>query len=393
MEENKNVSDQFSISPCRGPFQFHAWLELPFPVAVQVDQSFTVLYKDDMQTELRFTILSDVYKVVTGSFWQYSREIEDWAAARPRSGDSPPLPPGWQHTYVQRQTVGQFVKQLEKSAETRYVHVEEVPAVIDLSSLVPDGVVPPKEFDIYALMPYAGFFQREVLPNLQPIISAYRISAYPWLRYSILPVSEALVDRAVLNFTDKKGIQLGRISYGFDTKSTYGKSVYHISQKLQPRFDEVLKSIAAHQPEDQISSAYYLYRMRRWAEAVAVAASVVDGLLLDLVSHFASTKIEAKALWKAYRYKELFNDVLPEFNLPKLSEMNQPLWQDFVEAKEYRGARMHGVHPDPFDPEQETAVGRYLRAFNDVARWLRDQMGLSWALDCVDDGKNLGSFP
>lgn len=392
MEENKDTSDQFSISPCLGPFQFHAWLELPFPVAVQVDQSFTVLYKDDKQTELRFTILSDVYKVVTGSFWQYSREIEDWAA-RARSGKSPPLPPGWLHTYVQRQTVGQFVKQLEKSAGTRYVHVEEVPAVIDLSSPVPDGVVPPKEFDIHALMPYTGFFQREVLPNLQPIISAYRISAYPWLRYSILPVSEALVDRAILNFTDNRGIQLGRTHYGFDTKSPFGISASHIGQKLQPRFDEVLKSITAHQPEDQISSAYYLYRMRRWAEAVAVAASVVDGLLRDLVFQLASTEIEAKALWKAYRYKELFNDVLPEFNLPKFSEMNQPLWQDFLEAKEYRGAKVHGVHPDPFDPEQETAVGRYLRAFNDVARWLRGQMGLPWALDFVDDGKNLGSFP
>jgi len=392
MKENKNVSDQFSISPRRGPFQFHAWLELPFPVAVQVDQSFTVLYKDDKQTELRFTILSDVCKVVTGSFWQYSREFKD-GAARARSGELPALPPGWLHTYVQRRTVGQFVKQLEKSAGTRYVHVEEVPAVIELSSPIPDGVVPPKEFDIYALMPYTGFFQREVLPNLQPIISAYRISASPWLRYSILPVSEALVDRAILNFTDNEGIQLGRISYGFDTKSPYGKSTSAISHKLQPRFDEVLQSITAHQSEDQISSAYYLYRMRRWAEAVAVAASVVDGLLRELVFQLASTEIEAKALWKAYRYKELFNDVLPEFNLPKLSEMKQPLWQDFVEAKEYRGAKVHGVHPNPFDPKQETAVRRYLRAFNDVARWLRGQMGLPWALDFVDDGKNLGSFP
>ena len=392
MEENGDISGQFSISPCRGPFQFHAWLELPFPVAVQVDQSFSVLYKDDKQTELRFTILSDVCKVVTGSFWQYNREFEDWAA-RARSGDSPPLPPGWLHTYVQRRTVRQFVKQLEKSAGTRYVHVEEVPAVIEVSSPIPDEVVPPKEFDIYALMPYTGFFQREVLPNLQAIISAYRISAYPWLRYSILPVSEALVDRAILNFTDNKGIQLGRINYGFDTKSPYGKSISAFSHKLQPRFDEVLESITAHQPEDQISSAYYLYRMRRWAEAVAVAASVVDGLLQDLVFQLASTEIEAKALWKCYRYKELFNHVLPEFKLPKLSETNPRLWQDFVKAKQYRGAGMHGVHLDPFDPEQETAVGCYLRAFNDVARWLHGQMGLPWALDFVDDGKNLDSFP
>lgn len=388
----KGFSESFKISPSRGPFLFHAWLELPFPVTVNVDQRFSVDYQKNVLAELRMIIQRNVYKVVTGNRWLHNQEVRRWADCV-RSGDRELIPRGWRHEYILEKELPSFVAELEASEHTRYVHVEAVYSVVYLSSLVPYSIIPTCDFLPSDLAPRINFFTEEVLPRLQTIISAYRISVLPWMRYSIPPVSEALVDSTIMRCTDKEGIPLGDNYYTFDHRSPMILSFMSSPPGLQARFDQILPQLPSLEAEDQMASAYCLYRMRRWAEAIAVASSVVDGLLRNLVFHLASTEIEAKAMWKAYGYKELFNEVFPKFGKPKLSSIDQKLWDVFLKAKEYRGSKSHGDHPKPFDHDQEDAVKRYLQAFHDVARWLKRQMGHLWVLDIFENGERLKPFP
>jgi hypothetical protein len=382
----------FKISPVRGPFQYHVWLELPFPLAVTVNEQFIRDYKS-LSTEINIIVLSNVYKVVTGSFWQRGREVEEWAARVQAGKKEPPPLSGWIQEYVTKDEVYEFVKEFEKQENTRYVHVEEIPAVIHVTAPVPADLVPMQDFNPYDLSPQMGFINEEIFPALQQIIDAYRIAAFPWMRYAVSPISEALIDRALIHFTDSENIRIGDIYYGFDVKSpiAIGKV-----PAIQVRFDQFLQQISTLQAENQMASAYYLYRMRRWTEAITLASAVVDRLLRDLVFQIASTEIEAEALWIAYgrKYQDLFNEVIPKLGKPKLSDISKPLWDNFVEAKKRRGLKVHGNYSSPFDKEQEKETKRDLAAFHDIAGWLIQQIGTSWALDCFDENSNrLEAFP
>jgi hypothetical protein len=382
---------QYKVSPSQGPFRFHAWLELPFPLAIKVDQIFEVDYREGIAIEAQMVLQSNIYKVVTGSWWQQSQEMEEWVV-RKRAGEESPLPHGWVFEYVSMDELSTFVAELRDAEHTRYVHVESVPAVAYLCANVPDGVVPDDDFVPYDLAPGRGFFSEKVLLHLHSIVDAYRIAAYPWMRYSIAPVSEAMIDEVIMNFTDKDGRKLGRTHYGFDPKSPHFK-ITTVLEKLQNRFDSIFPQLGMLQAENQMASSYFLYRMRRWAEAVAVASSVVEGLQRDLVFQLASSEIEAKAIWRAYRYKDQFNKVFPAFGKPKLSKTDPALWEAFVRAMEYRGAKVHGDHPEPFDHAQREIVKQHLQAFHNVAWWLCQQMGHSWALNVTDEGEVLAPFP
>lgn len=383
----------FEFSPARGPFQYHVWLELPFPLAVKVNEQFIGNY-GSYTTEINITILSNVYKVVTGSFWQQGREVEEWVARVQVGKKEPPPLSGWIQEYVTRDKVYEFTKEVEKRENTRYVHVEEILAVVHATATVPPDLVPTENFNPSDLSPQMGFINEELFPELQRIIDAYRIAAYPWMRYSIPPISEALVDRALIHFSDKENIRIGNIHYGFDAKSPRLVREY---PTIQARFDQLLQhKPSTLQAENQVASAYYLYRMRRWTEAITLASAVVDSLEKELVFKIASTEIEAKAIWDAYgrRYRDLFNKVFPEFGIPKLSDSNKTLWDNFVEAKESRGSKVHGNYSESFNKEQEKETKRFLAAFNDVAGWLVQQMGMNWVLDCSDENnRRLEAFP
>lgn len=381
------AEELFKISPSRGPFQFHTWLELPFPLAVKVRQKFVSTYKS-YPTEVEIVIKSNIYKVVTGSFWQQGREVHE-KASRVRSGqEEPSLVKGWEHEYIARDEVYGYVTELEHRENTRYVHVEEIPAVVHAKAFIPSELIPDQDFFPYDLSPQHDFINKEIFSELQEIIDVYRVAARPWMRYAISPVSEALVDRALIRFTDSENVRVGGYYYGFDVKSPTGVGII---PAIQERFDNFSGQISSLQAENQMASAYYLYRMRRWTEAITLASAVVDSLLKDLVFQIASTEIEAEAIWVAYgyRYKDLFNKVFPKFDKPKLSEVNKTLWNDFVEAKKNRGSRVHGNYSSPFDKDQEISTKHSLSAFHDVARWIAQQMGYDWALDCFDENNEL----
>ncbi len=382
----------FKISPTRGPFQYHAWLELPFPLSVKVNKRFFGNY-NSVNTEICISILSNVYKVVTGSFWQKGREVEEWAERVQAGKEEPPPLTGWLQDYVTRDKVYEFVKNLENLGEARYVHVEEIPAVVHVVADIPTSLVPSRDFDMFDLLPQIGFINQEIFSELQLIIDAYRIAAYPWMRYAILPVSEALVDHAFIYCTDNANVKIGNLYYGFDVRSPH--AIGAISN-IQTRFDRFLIQMPTLHAENQMASAYYLYRMRRWAEAITLASAIVDRLLKEFVFKIASSEIEAQAIWIAYgrNYQNLFNEVFPKFGKPKVAVANKALWDDFVNAKKERGAKAHGTLSSPFSEEESKETRRHLAAFHEIAKWLTQQMDGEWTLDCFDENnKRLQSFP
>ena len=382
----------FKISPSRSPFKFHAWLELPFPLSIEVNKQFTVQYKS-FPTTASIVIGSGVYKVSTGSFWQQRRELEEWASRI--KNDKETLAPNleWILEYVSGKVISKLVRELENDKSNRYVHVDEIPAVVHVTTDIPHNIIPTKDFSPDDLFPQEYFITEEVFPKIQSIIDAYRIAAYPWMRYSISPIIEKFVDEAIIRITDKNDEKIGDIHERYNVYALVDKQK---NSNIQARFDRNLNATSTLHNENRMAYAYYLCGMRRWAEAITLASAAVDDLSRKMLFQIASDEIEAEAIWKDYRYKyrDLFNEVFPRFGKPKLSETHKELWDDFVEAKSSRGAKVHGENTESFDKKEQEETKRYLAVFYDVALWITQQMGCDWALECHDeDGKRLDAFP
>ncbi len=165
---------------------------------------------------------------------------------------------------------------------------------------------------------------------------------------------------------------------------------------IQSRFDSLINGSEDFEFELQFCSAYYLFNMRRWAEATMIACGVVDSLVREAV--FAKYKLnlsEAEFFWEQNKYKKfkyIFNEILPSLGYGKLSECDQRLWLSFIEAKTFRGSAAHGKTTSTFNSEQEEIVLGHLRALYEVARWLSTQMGRTWMLDVNANGESFSLF-
>jgi hypothetical protein len=352
-------------------------------------------YKDDFQTKLRLQVLNAAFKVVTGNPWLAQREMEK-RIARILSGEESPRPQfeNFEHVYVTRDGLDDLVERLAENMQS--IQIDLVPSVVSATTLVPNDLVPSEDFFAFDLGPRTGFFDEEILPCLLQVISAYRIAVFPWMRYSISPVSEALVDQAYVEILNGDERSVGSYFYGFDSRSMSHLERMKVPDEIQRRFDRVVSELDSHQAEDQMAGVYYLYHMRRWTEALVIASAVVENLQRQLVYKLASTEFEAEAICKAYGYQDIFNKVLPEFGIPKffaIDKEHKELWDDFVEAKRDRGSKAHGGFAEPFDVGQERQVKRHLATFYEIAKWLTQQLGDSWALDAFDEGKRLNPFP
>ncbi|MGH9778696.1 MAG: hypothetical protein ACRD5I_09830, partial [Candidatus Acidiferrales bacterium] len=87
--------------------------------------------------------------------------MEEWAARIQAGKEEPPPLSGWAQDYVIRDKVYDFVKALENREETRYVHVEEIPAVVHIITSVPTDLVPTQDFDPFDLSPQISFINQE----------------------------------------------------------------------------------------------------------------------------------------------------------------------------------------------------------------------------------------
>lgn len=342
---------------------------------------------------------------MTGSDWLLRQEADKQAAQIRAGKEASSLPKlNFECVYTTRSETKRVVASLEAIEHKHYVHVESIPAVVRVTAPIPVSLVPSEPFHAFDLSPQMDFFAEEVLPCLRSIVVKYRIAAFPFMRYSIPPVSETLVGQTIVEILNAAGDTYGGYTYFFDSKSPETFRT-HIPE-IQHRFDEITAMRDSLQAEDQMAITYYLFHMRRWTEALVIASAVVDNLCKKLYlkktcppdqneSTWEQSE-EAENRWKKEdtRYENFFKVVLPKCRIPKLSEIDPVLWEAFTKAKKYRGSGAHGKWPEPFDPEREKVAKKHLVAFYNVAKWLQEQRGETWELDAVDEtGKPLIPFP
>lgn len=132
------------------------------------------------------------------------------------------------------------------------------------------------------------------------------------MRYSIEPISEAIIDNAFTFITDKDNKTSLTVRNIFDSNSQIQKMFrFQVPKGFQSLFDDRLSRLDDQGPETEFASAYYLYRMRRWMEALAVASSVVDRLTTELVHTLIQADVVAESVLRANRCKELFTKIFP----------------------------------------------------------------------------------
>jgi hypothetical protein len=124
------------------PLVFNAWLELPFPVYVNVDYLCECIYRDDVVCTANIRMHSDISKLVTGNFWQERREMTEWSAMV-KSGKRIPSPEDFVQEYVHEADIPRRVQELEVT-KARYVHLEEIPSAVEIQIPVPRGCHSPR---------------------------------------------------------------------------------------------------------------------------------------------------------------------------------------------------------------------------------------------------------
>jgi hypothetical protein len=372
------------VSPSLAPFQFTAWIELPFPVVINIHKIIECKYSEDITTSLSISIQSDMLKLVTGSRARQRIETSRWLKQAQSAGVAPRE---WVLEYVHENEVEAIEKKLRSEDGTAYIHIEEIPAVVQLDCTVPDEVVPNKSFAPRSLIPRVGFFQEEIYPQLQSIIDQYRIAAFPWMRYEILPIID---ERVLLDIHDNSTKRIWR-EYRLFKSTEMLKRIGNEYEPVQRRYDRMAEDQDSHQAENQFAAAYYLFHLQRWAEALAIASSVVDNLLKTLIDMQIPNK--AVADWVNLSRDEVYTKLLPSFNIPRLCDVDQSLWKNFKSARKERGSKVHGQFSNPKNDAQSAMVKQHLRAFYGVAKWLTECLGKRWALEVTEIEEQLGSFP
>ena len=374
---------------------FLAWLEIPYFIGVPYETVYPATYRPGIDVELGIRFRNDLLRVRTSNSWtnpdHREKQIREFL-------QEPKQPVFWVPRYVTEADLRGVAELVEKH-NLPYLHVERPETVVELRAefeapSIMDETVAEVRTVGADYLPQPSFFSRHVLPRIAGAVDAYRVATLPAIRYSIHPVSESLVGTAFIQLQDEGGRIIQQVGYGFDVRS-HNRSMQDHVEKLgiQSRFQAGLADPASIDVEAQLCSSYYLFHMRRWAEAVTIASGVVDHLLREAVFSKLGEPL-GKLLWKAYRMrtKELFNQVLPALGFPKLAEIEKTLWGSFNEAKDYRGSKAHGSAAIAFDRDEEESVQRHMIALYSVARWLSLETGRPWALDVIVDGKPLPFF-
>lgn len=370
---------------------FFAWIEIPYFIDIDYEEVHPVNYKPDIEVQLRIKFRNDLLRIATSNKWtryDYSKERLDNSSQEiflmPHYSTKSDLP---------------LIKELVQTHKLPYLHIEETETVVELHTEldVPKSLYEDiRQYgDIAILHPQVKFFNTEVLPKIASVVNTYRVATLPALRYKVSPISENLIETAFIQIQDAiTGKTIQQWKNGFDIHN-HGRSMQHHVENLgiQSRFDLLIHNPNSVEFELQFCSSYYLFHMRRWAEAVIIATGVVDSLIREAIFTKLSEP-DALTLWKRNRnkYKDLFKKELPKLGYAKLCDDNKQLWDSFVNAKEDRGGSAHGVVIDSFEPGQQEIVLNHLRTLYSVARWLSIQNERAWQLDIAGTGEEISLF-
>ncbi len=373
---------------------FLAWLEIPYFVGINYDEIHAVNYQTDLKVLLRFKFRNDLLRIMTSNRWLraefYDKQINGITDSLVKEIRIP--------SYITEAELP-VVKCLVEKKKLPYLHIEKLETVVELSTelevskkvyeAVKEGI-----FNYLDIHPRLNFFNTEVLPILANVVNTYRVATLPSIRYTIHPVSEALVQSAFIEFQDRSGEILLQSIHGFDIRNHNRTMQRHVENLgIQTRFDELIQNHEDIEYELQFCSSYYLFHMRRWAEAVTIASGVVDSLVRETVFSKLEKSV-ADLIWKKYRTqtKDVFNEILPALGFSKLADENKKLWDSFTKAKDYRGSAAHGKSIQLFDKSEEAIVQNHLKTIYCVARWVSIQIERPWKLDVEADGENLPFF-
>jgi hypothetical protein len=374
---------------------FLAWLEFPYFIGVNYESSFPATYNPGVEVNLHIKFRNDLLRVRTSNRWTNS----DYREKQIRGLiDDPKQQVFCVPRYLTEANLD-MVAELVKKHDLPYLHVERPETVVELraefeTSLNTDEALTGIHSIIADLLPGPTFFNKQVLPRLLCTVEAYRVATLPAVRFSIHPVSESLISTAFIEIQDGSGRIIQQADYGIDLRGHNRFMQDHVENLgVQSRFDAFLTDPASIAVESQFCSSYYLFHMRRWAEAVTIASGVVDTLIRKIIFSNLAEPL-ASLLWRKHRTQtqDLFNQILPAVGYSKLADIDQTLWKAFKEAKSYRGSAAHGSVVFPFDHDEEKKAEEHLTALYSVARWLSIQSGRSWALDVEENGKLLPFF-
>jgi|GEM_PF-6112792 hypothetical protein len=368
---------------------FFAWLEIPYFIGINYESVYPADYRPDIKVQLRIKFRNDLLRIMTSNRWTY----DDYRERLENQSRETLFVP----RYATKDELSS-IKELVKRQNLPYLHIEQLETVVELSTEfeVPkclyEAITKP-DF-VPEVLPCIGFFNTEVLPKIASVVNTYRVATLPALRYSVHPVSENLIGKAFIQIQDSTGKILKQSRHDFDIRN-HNRSMQHhvVNLGVQSRFDSLMTDSDNIEFELQFCSAYYLFHMRRWAEAVTIASGVVDSLVQKAVFSKLAEDM-ARLLWDKYRTQtnDLFNRVFPALEYEKLADVEQILWKSFQKAKEYRGVAAHGSVANSFDSEQEVIVQKHLKALYSVARWLSIQIGRPWRLDVDANGETLPFF-
>lgn len=328
---------------------FFAWLEIPYIIGVNYESFYPANYRPDIEVQLQIKFRNDLLRIMTSNRWTYSdyrerqENLDEDAFLVPRYATKDDLP---------------SIKEIVQNQNLPYLHIEQLETVVELCTEleVPKCLYEAITKHRFApeVLPSVGFFNTEVLPKIAAVVNAYRVATLPAIRYSVHPVSENLIGTAFIQIQDSTGRIVQQSGHGFDVRDHNRAMQHHVvNLGVQSRFDSLIIDPNSFEFELQFCSSYYLFHMRRWAEAITIASGVVDSLVKEAI-FLNLTESDAEPLWNKNRnkIKDLFNSVLPNLGYDKLVNHDQNLWSSFIEARNYRGSAAHGSVVSSFDPER-----------------------------------------
>lgn len=361
-------------------YELIGWIELPYYVGIKYLQVIDLPLYPGEKIKTHIAIRNDLLKIWTWNRFDYEKAMKRSLLNLKKTGKFEKPKGSFLPRFIPGDEIKEWQDRIRKDEGTRYFHIERPKTTIEFKAKISDPQI------CFSVVP-------ALLPFLNNLADAYRIAALPAMRFEIHPITEANVNSAYYIIKDSNGTVIQTINIGIDVRG-HSSILYHSFSekfKIQERFNKIYANIENLEPENQTSIACNLLHMRRWTEAVAVASAVIDDLLRQLIFKKARKEI-ADFLWKKFRsrYKEIFNNILPDFfNVDRLSETNPKLWQDFCDAKDFRGGVVHGKKSREFDTEIQKKVFNHVRAFILVAEWLCSKLGRPWELSIInpDDGE------
>lgn len=366
-------------------YELIGWIELPYYVGIEYSDNVDLSLYAEKTIKTLVRIRNDLLKIWTWNRLEYDKALQKSLQNLTKTGEFKEPEGSFFPTFVPIGDFQDWQKRSEEDISVRYIHVEKPKTILEFKAKISNPQI------CFSVVP-------ALLPFLNNLADAYRIAALPAMRFEIHPITEANVNSAYYITKDSNGTVIQTVSIGIDTRSHSGILYNSFGEKfkIHERFNKIFSNIENLEPENQISIAYNLLHMRRWAEAVAVASAVVDDLTKQLIYKKAKKNL-ADLLWKKFRnrYIDIFNDVFPILNLPKLSNVNSKLWKDFCDAKKLRGKAVHSKQKGEFDTRAQNETYKYVRTFILVAEWLCKKLGRSWELSIInpDDGKLMDPIP